>query len=93
MQKASLGIHGAFLLASGKVQNAVTWETDCVTEDYWFLLGVSITTQNSNEKVSQYTNIKLGYEEGISNRMGPCYSQRTLSGDHPRLRETTATLV
>ncbi|KAI2609827.1 glycosyl transferase family group 2-domain-containing protein [Hypoxylon fragiforme] len=39
VQKASLGIHGAFLIASGKVQNAVTWETDCVTEDYWFLLG------------------------------------------------------
>ncbi|KAF2762996.1 hypothetical protein EJ05DRAFT_22765 [Pseudovirgaria hyperparasitica] len=37
--RATLGIHGAFFLASGKVENAVSWETAHLTEDYWFLLG------------------------------------------------------
>lgn len=37
--QATLGIHGAFFLSSGKVENAVTWETAHLTEDYWFLLG------------------------------------------------------
>ncbi|KAF2731857.1 hypothetical protein EJ04DRAFT_536398 [Polyplosphaeria fusca] len=35
-RRASLGVHGSFLLLSGRVENAVGWETDVLTEDYWF---------------------------------------------------------
>ncbi|KAF2210399.1 glycosyltransferase family 2 protein [Cercospora zeae-maydis SCOH1-5] len=30
------GAHGSFFLVSGKVENAVTFNTDCITEDFWF---------------------------------------------------------
>lgn len=36
------GMHGSFALINGEVENAVTWETDNLTEDYWFALQVSI---------------------------------------------------
>lgn len=35
------GMHGSFALINGEVENTVTWETDCLTEDYWFALQVS----------------------------------------------------
>lgn len=28
--------HGAFILINGGIENAVTWDTSCVTEDFWF---------------------------------------------------------
>lgn len=34
------GVHGSFLLTSGKVENAVCWDTDSLVEDYWFGLQV-----------------------------------------------------
>jgi hypothetical protein len=36
----ALGVHGSFLLISGKVQNAVGWDTDSAAEDFWFGLEV-----------------------------------------------------
>ncbi|PIA92572.1 Beta-1,4-mannosyltransferase egh [Cercospora beticola] len=30
------GAHGSFFLASGKIENAVTFNTECITEDFWF---------------------------------------------------------
>jgi hypothetical protein len=36
------GMHGSFLLINGEVENKVTWETDNVTEDYWFALQVQL---------------------------------------------------
>ncbi|KAL8917782.1 MAG: hypothetical protein Q9208_007763 [Pyrenodesmia sp. 3 TL-2023] len=33
-------IHGAFILVNGGVENAVTWDTSCVSEDFWFGLQV-----------------------------------------------------
>ena len=38
MHNAAIGIHGSFMLVRGAVENAATWETDILTEDYWFLL-------------------------------------------------------
>ena len=38
----SSGIHGSCLLASGAVENGVTWDVDCLTEDYWFYLQVRV---------------------------------------------------
>ncbi|RAH68773.1 glycosyltransferase family 2 protein [Aspergillus aculeatinus CBS 121060] len=29
-------MRGSFLLLNGTVENAVTWDTDCLTEDHWF---------------------------------------------------------
>ncbi|RAL11822.1 glycosyltransferase family 2 protein [Aspergillus homomorphus CBS 101889] len=29
-------MRGSFLLLNGQVENAVTWDTDCMTEDHWF---------------------------------------------------------
>lgn len=34
------GVHGSFLLTSGRVENAVGWDTDSLVEDFWFGLGV-----------------------------------------------------
>ena len=34
--KTLLGMHGTFLLCNGEVENAVTWNTDVIAEDYWF---------------------------------------------------------
>ncbi|KAL8851195.1 MAG: hypothetical protein Q9221_003915 [Calogaya cf. arnoldii] len=28
--------HGAFILINGGTENTVTWDTSCVTEDFWF---------------------------------------------------------
>ncbi|KAF2724899.1 glycosyltransferase family 2 protein [Polychaeton citri CBS 116435] len=35
------GCHGSFLLASGKIENLVTWDTSSLAEDYWFGLKAS----------------------------------------------------
>jgi len=32
------GMHGSFMLINGEVENQITWETDNLTEDYWFAL-------------------------------------------------------
>ncbi|KAJ5548462.1 hypothetical protein N7513_005696 [Penicillium frequentans] len=29
-------IHGSFLLINGAVENDITWNTDCLAEDFWF---------------------------------------------------------
>jgi hypothetical protein len=34
------GLHGSFLLTSGRVENAVTWDTASTAEDMWFGLEV-----------------------------------------------------
>jgi len=30
------GVHGSFFLVNGDVENVTTWDTDNLTEDYWF---------------------------------------------------------
>ncbi|KAJ6559523.1 glycosyl transferase family group 2-domain-containing protein [Mycena capillaripes] len=29
-------MHGSWVLINGTVENAITWETDCMAEDFWF---------------------------------------------------------
>ncbi|KAJ5807840.1 hypothetical protein N7474_009109 [Penicillium riverlandense] len=29
-------IHGSWILINGEVENTVTWDTDCISEDFWF---------------------------------------------------------
>ncbi|KAF2164708.1 glycosyltransferase family 2 protein [Zasmidium cellare ATCC 36951] len=58
-QRASLGIHGAFFLCSGKVENAVTWETAHLTEDYWFLLR------------AMKQNFRIGWIPAIAREVSP----------------------
>lgn len=29
-------MHGSWVLNNGAVENAITWETDCIAEDFWF---------------------------------------------------------
>ena len=38
------GLHGSFLLVNGAVMNHVTWNTDCLVEDYWLALEVQFPT-------------------------------------------------
>jgi hypothetical protein len=33
-------MHGSFILINGAVENAVTWDTDCLAEDFWFAFHV-----------------------------------------------------
>ncbi|RAH67809.1 glycosyltransferase family 2 protein [Aspergillus aculeatinus CBS 121060] len=36
-QRPLLGwMHGSFILINGQAENAVTWDTDCLAEDFWF---------------------------------------------------------
>lgn len=32
-------MRGSFLLLNGRVENAISWDTDCLTEDHWFTYG------------------------------------------------------
>ncbi|TID19143.1 glycosyltransferase family 2 protein [Venturia nashicola] len=29
-------IHGSFIMINGEIENAITWDTNCMTEDFWF---------------------------------------------------------
>lgn len=41
-QRPLLGwMHGSFILINGQAENAVTWDTDCLAEDFWFAYHVS----------------------------------------------------
>lgn len=42
MHSTLRGLHGSFILLNGQVENAVTWNTDCLVEDYWFGLQVLV---------------------------------------------------
>ena len=33
-------LHGSFILINGALENAITWDTSCIAEDYWFGLQV-----------------------------------------------------
>ncbi|KAL2012245.1 hypothetical protein VTN00DRAFT_4963 [Thermoascus crustaceus] len=34
-------MHGSWNLINGTVENAVTWATDCMAEDFWFTFNIS----------------------------------------------------
>ena len=38
-------VHGSFIMINGEVENAVTWDTDCLAEDFWFGYRVSLLFQ------------------------------------------------
>lgn len=41
--KPTLGwMHGSWIVINGAVENAVTWNTDCEAEDFWFAFNVRI---------------------------------------------------
>ena len=39
-------MHGSWILISGKVQNAVTWDTACIAEDFWFAYNVGVSHES-----------------------------------------------
>jgi hypothetical protein len=39
-------VHGSFILVNGEIENVVTWDTDCLAEDFWFGLRVSADKRN-----------------------------------------------
>jgi len=42
LRRTLLGfMHGSFILVNGAVENAVTWDTDCLAEDFWFAYQVN----------------------------------------------------
>jgi hypothetical protein len=36
-------VHGSFILINGGVENDITWDTDCLAEDFWFGLRVDFS--------------------------------------------------
>ena len=42
VRRPIFGMHGSFMLINGEVENKITWETDNLTEDYWFALQVRV---------------------------------------------------
>ena len=61
------GCHGSFLLSSDKVENTVSWNTDCLAEDFWFAnkacqLGFgggfvpSVAREQSNWNIQDFLN-------------------------------------
>ncbi|KAI0869639.1 glycosyltransferase like family 2-domain-containing protein [Hypoxylon argillaceum] len=76
----ALGVHGGFLLVRGIVENAVTWDTDSLTEDYWFLLGAkdkgyrfgwvpAIAREMSPESIKDFIRQRRRWYTGMS-RLG-----------------------
>lgn len=44
LQRPWLGwMHGSWILINGEVENTITWDTDCVAEDFWFAQNASIS--------------------------------------------------
>lgn len=76
LHKSIWGCHGSFLLSSGKVENAVGWNTDCLAEDFWFAdkawrLGYgggfvpSVAREQSNWTVMDFINQRRRWFCGI----------------------------
>ncbi len=42
------GVHGSFFLINGEVENKVTWDTENLTEDYWFSQMVCVFPDQSS---------------------------------------------
>ena len=64
------GVRGSFLLTSGKIENAIGWETACLTEDYdfaWKARDHSFLTPNLSYGVLTFLN--LGVEERFPLRL------------------------
>ena len=47
-----MGLHGSFLLINGAAANCITWDTDCMVEDYWLALEVLISQSPSSSATS-----------------------------------------
>ncbi|KAI0535646.1 glycosyltransferase like family 2-domain-containing protein [Xylaria digitata] len=73
----ALGVHGGFLLVRGIVENAVTWDTNSLTEDYWFLLGAkdrgyrfgwvpAIAREMSPESINDFIRQRRRWFTGMS---------------------------
>ena len=46
-------LHGSFILIKGSLENAITWDTSCVAEDYWFGLEVLSTPYRFSSEWTQ----------------------------------------
>lgn len=41
-RRTTLGwMHGSWILVNGAVENVITWDTECIAEDFWFAYNVS----------------------------------------------------
>lgn len=63
------GMHGSFAFVNGAVENAVTWETESIIEDYWFA------------RTAHGRGYRFGFIPGIAREQSPstigdCLKQR-----------------
>jgi cellulose synthase/poly-beta-1,6-N-acetylglucosamine synthase-like glycosyltransferase len=63
------GMHGSFAFVNGAVENAVTWETESIIEDYWFA------------RAAHGRGYRFGFIPGIAREQSPstigdCLKQR-----------------
>ncbi len=89
-----LGVHGSFLLISGKVQNAVGWDTDSAAEDMWFGLEVCLYCEVVLLGLCFYWLIlSIGMEAQSQNQLDSKYCPRAVTADNSRQLETKKPVV
>lgn len=72
-------IHGSFLLINGEVENKVSWDTECLAEDFWFGLRVNIVqilSRNMADRSPKAAN--MGYTFGWIDAIAREQPPRTL---------------
>ncbi|KAK3313375.1 glycosyltransferase like family 2-domain-containing protein [Apodospora peruviana] len=88
--KPLFGVHGSFFLINGDVENATTWDTDNLVEDYWFskradALGFrygwipAIAREQSPSTVEDYVRQRRRWWRGIRSIGHPMASALCLS--------------
>lgn len=70
-------MHGSFILINGAVENAVTWDSDCLAEDFWVAFHVRPLDNLNIEEISDYSSraayngFKFGWVHAIAREQPP----------------------
>ena len=67
------GYHGSFILIRGSVENAVTWDTECLAEDLWFSIEVYLSPPSlaTDLRLSLLTTKSQAWKAGFSSGFIP----------------------
>ncbi|KAF2825925.1 hypothetical protein CC86DRAFT_249994, partial [Ophiobolus disseminans] len=102
--KPLFGVHGSFFLTNGKVENASTWDTNNLVEDYWFAkraesLGFkygwipAIAREQSPRTVEDYVMQRRRWWRGIRTLGKPMASALTILSACPVFRMLISSLL
>jgi cellulose synthase/poly-beta-1,6-N-acetylglucosamine synthase-like glycosyltransferase len=72
-------VHGSFILINGEVENAITWDTDCLAEDFWFGYRVRLVAANREDITDALQAANRGYQFGWLNAIAREQPPRTIN--------------